>query len=154
MPQVEEPKEKHTIQDRAEDFGAKTYEQAEAKKVLVRNLKGLMHKVVRIRRKNFLKDVVSSSMPPGMGQPGSILSRRYGDREWKLPEGGYNSCRYGEDFPPLVGMVIGYELFEPDSGGSVYLIVAAPNDRFEYRFDLRASEIEVLDSFPAADESS
>ncbi len=52
MSQVEEPAKKLTIHDRVEEFSRLTYEQAEAKKVLVRNLKGLIHKVVRIERAN------------------------------------------------------------------------------------------------------
>ena len=149
MSNVQEPPNKLTIQDRVEDFSQKAFEAAEAKKVLIRNLKGLMHKIVRIRRKNIMKGAVYSSAPLGMAQPGIVLWRRVGDAKWGISETrGLNDCGYGEDFQALIGMVVGYEIEERDSGSSVYLIVAAPNDRFEYKFSIRNSEIEVLDGFP------
>ena len=151
MSQVEEPPKKLTIHDRVEDFSRLTFEQAEAKKIVVRNLKGLVHRVVRIRRKNLLKDATYTSAPLDLMQPGSVARRRVGDTEWTYGDFEYNQCLYHEHFPPLVGMVVGYELVEREDGGSVYLIVAAPNDRFEYKFSLHFSEIEVLDDFPAAE---
>lgn len=151
MSQVEEPKKKLTIHDRVEDFSSKTFEQAEAKKVLIRNLKGLVHKVVRIHRKNLLKGATYTSSPLGMMQPGMVSRRRFGETEWKFAEVMTNQCGYGEDFPSLVGMVVGYEVIERDSGGEAYIIVAAPNDRFEYRFNIHFSEFEVLDGFPASE---
>ena len=149
MPQLEEPKKKLTIHDREEEFGRLTFEQADAKKILVRNLKGLVHRVVRIRRKNLLKDATYTLAPLDLMQPGSVARRRIGDTEWTYRDFEYNGCTYHEHFPPLVGMVIGYEVVEREDGGSAYLIVAAPNDRFEYKFGIRFSEIEVLDGFPA-----
>jgi len=150
MPGSAEEPEKFTIQYRVDEFSRLTFEQAEAKKVLIRNLKSLVHKVVRINRKNFLRGAVDSSLPLGIAQPGSVLYRRVGDTEWKLDDtnSGLNSCNCGEEFPPLVGMVVAYEVIEKESGGEVALIVAAPNDRFEYRFKLYSSEVEVLDGFP------
>ncbi len=146
--QTEVPK-KLTIHDRVEDLSQKTYEQAEAKKVLIRNLKGLVHKVVRISRKNLLKGATYTSLPPALMQPGAIARRRVGDTDWHFrdpDEGGYHG-----GFPTLVGMIVGYEVLEQESGGSVSLIVAVPSDRFEYKFNIRFSEIEVLDGFPASE---
>lgn len=145
---AEEPKRKLTLHDRVKTFSRLTFQQADAKKVVVRNLKGLVHKVVRIRRKNLLIDAVHTSTPLGMMQPGSVSRRRVGDTEWAFGDFEYNHCNLGEHFSPLVGMVVGYEVEEREDGGSVYLIVAAPNDRFEYKFNLGNSEIEVLDGFP------
>lgn len=145
---AEAPK-KHGIHDRVEDFAKKTFEQAEAKKIVIRNLKGLMHEVIRIQRKNLLIDAEYASLPLGMAQPGSVFRRRVGEIEWKLDNFAYNECRYHEHFTPLVGMVIGYEIEERETGGSVSLIIAAPNDRFEYRFNIASSVIEVLDGFPS-----
>ncbi|MDB5161026.1 MAG: hypothetical protein JWO96_406 [Candidatus Saccharibacteria bacterium] len=150
MSQVEEPAKKLTIHDRVEDFSQKTFEQAEAKKVLVRNLKGLVHKVVRIRRKNLLKGATYTSSPIGMMQ-GSVFRRRVGDDEWKFDDSEYNICGYGKDFPQLVGVVVNYEVLEKETGGAVNLIVVAPNDRFEYKFSIRFSEIEVLEGYPPAE---
>lgn len=149
MSQVKGPAKKLIIHDKVEEFGRLTFEQAEAKKIVIRNLKGLVHKVVHVSRKNLLRNATYTSSPLGMIQPGLVAERRFGDTEWSYRDIQYNECRYGEDFPALVGMVIGYEVIERDSGGSVYLIVAAPNDRFEYRFEIAFSEIEVLDGFPA-----
>ena len=150
MPVVEEAPRKLTLQDRAEEFGQKTYEQAEAKKVLVRNLKLKMHKVIRISRKNLMESVVYSSVPIGMIQPGAVSRRHIGDSDWHFGEFGYNVFD-GNAFPSLVGIVIGYEVVERESGGTAYFIVAVPNDRFEYKFDVRHSEIEMLDGFPSTE---
>jgi hypothetical protein len=80
-----------------------------------------------------------------------VERRRVGDTEWTFDDFEYNRCVYHEHFPPLTGMVVGYEVVEREDGGSVYLIVAAPNDRFEYKFNISFSEIEVLDGFPATE---
>jgi len=80
-----------------------------------------------------------------------VASRRVGDTQWAYKDlSGYNYV--GPDgFPTLVGMVKGFHIEEQPSGGSAYLIVAVPNDRFEYKFNLRFCEIEVLGSFPASE---
>ncbi len=145
MSKVEEPKKKLTIHDRVEDFSKKTFEQTEAKKVLVRNLKGLVHKVVRISRKNFLEGAIYSSSLLELLQPGAVARRRVGDTDWH-----FRNPNEDGGFPSLVGMVVSYEVLEQESGGSASLIVAVPNDRFEYKFNIRFSEIEVLDGFPAS----
>lgn len=148
MAQIEEPAKKLIIHDRVEEFSQKTFEQAEAKKVLVRNLKGLVHKVVRTQRKNLLQGAVDTSLPMDLMQPGSVAKRRVDETEWDYRDVSYNGGHRDTGFQELVGMVKGFQIEEQPSGGSVYLIVAAPNDRFEYKFNIRFSEIEVLDGFP------
>lgn len=133
--------EKLTIRDLVEDFSNKTSEQAEAKKVLIRNLKAFVHKVVRVS----LSVEKLGHQTFAYTGPGTVAARRVGDKDWEYPADKYICYYHPDGYPALVGMVIGYELTEREGDASAYLIVAAPGDRFERRFDIAFSDVEVLD---------